>query len=302
VVSHAVEPEHSPAPHSCAGSFPSATGVQVPAVAAALHASQVPLQAPSQHTPSAQKPEAQSAPEAQARDSSLFGVHVPDRQLLPLPHSAPEAQPLPHRPAPSHVYAPQPFSTSVPAGRGEQPPSSPGRLQASHAPPHAPLQHTPSAQKPEAQSEAATQEPPLPFAPLHLTPAVQLPAVTQAPLTHSPEAHSAPVAQPLPLGSVPTQAPPLQAAAVLHSAPLAQVKLHALAPPQALAPHSLPGSIPGATGAHAPFLPATLHAMQVPVQPALQHTPSAQKPEAHWAASTQASPLARSARHWPPLQ
>ena len=103
VASHVVDPEQSPAPHSCAGSFPSATGEQVPAVATALQASQVPLHAPSQQTPSAQKPEAQSAPEAHARAPPRFGVHVPDRQLLPPSHSASVRQPVPQRPAPSQV-------------------------------------------------------------------------------------------------------------------------------------------------------------------------------------------------------
>ena len=175
-------------------------------------------------------------------------------------------------------------------------------MQASHTPPQAPLQHTPSAQKPEAQSAPAEQAPPLPFAPLQVAPEVQVPAASHAPLTHNPEAHSAPVAQPLPFGSVPMHEPPLQVAVALHSALLAQLKSHALAPVQVLAPHSLAGSAPEETGVHVPALPATLHAMQVPLQPALQQTPSTQKPEAHWADSTQVWPLARSARHWPPLQ
>ena len=68
------------------------------------------------------------------------------------------------------------------------------------------------------------------------------------------------------------------------------------------APHSFPGSVPTATAAHVPSLPAPLHAMHVPLHATSQHTPSTQKPEAHWADSTQAWPLARSARHWPPLQ
>jgi hypothetical protein len=46
-------------------------------------------------------------------------------------------------------------------------------LHATHAPLHAPLQHTPSTQKPEAQSAPWAHARPLPFGPLQVPP-VQL--------------------------------------------------------------------------------------------------------------------------------
>jgi hypothetical protein len=56
-----------------------------------------------------------------------------------------------------------------------------------------------------------------------------------------------------------------------------QADLHTPSP----SPHSLCGSVPAAKGAHVPSWPAWLQAMQVPPQARSQHTPSAQKPEAH---------------------
>jgi hypothetical protein len=47
--------------HSLAGSSPAETGTQVPALPARLQATQVPSQAPSQQTPSAQNPDSHSA-------------------------------------------------------------------------------------------------------------------------------------------------------------------------------------------------------------------------------------------------
>jgi hypothetical protein len=111
-------------------------------------------------------------------------------------------------------------------------------LHASHAPSHAPLQHTPSTQKPEAQSEACEQARPLPFGPL--------------------------------------QVPPVQLLLALQSLLSAHVASHALVPVQKLPPHSPAGSEAAASGAQVPTLPATLQAMQVPLQATSQHTPSTQ--------------------------
>ena len=51
--------------------------------------------------------------------------------------------------------------------------------------------------------------------------------------------------------------------------------------------HSFCGSVPTAMGPHSPLFPppfsAEEHAWQVPVQAALQQTPSTQKPVEHWA-------------------
>ena len=73
----------------------------------------------------------------------------------------------------------------LPAGVGEQLPSSPVWLHDRHAPPHAVLQHTPSAQWPEAHSPGPVwQEAPFIFRPQlpfkHLRPATQFASVTHA--------------------------------------------------------------------------------------------------------------------------
>ena len=159
---------------------------------------------------------------------------------------------------------PQPFSTSVPAGRGEQPPSSPGRLQATHAPLHELAQHTPSTQAPEAQSEPEVQGRPLPFGPVQL--------------------------------------PPLQSLPDLHSEPEVHVASQLAAPVQKLPPHSEAGSVPAASAVQTPEVPARLHAVQVPLQAPSQQTPSAQKPEGHCAPSTHPEPSGRRGMHVPPLQ
>jgi hypothetical protein len=51
-----------------------------------------------------------------------------------------------------------------------------------------------------------------------------------------------------------------------------------------------------------PAEPAASQASHWPAQAALQHTPSAQKPLAHWLALAQAAPRALRAVHVPPPQ
>ena len=241
----------------------------------------VPLHATSQHTPSAQKPEPHCAPCTQDWPPVRSPRHWPPLQYRPASQSPSSRHTVWHAPAPSHVNAPHPFSTSVPAGLAEHPPSSPVRLHASHAPPHAPPQHTPSTHAPDAHCDAPLHGAPFPFAPLHTSPAPQLPAGAHAPFTHCPVPHSAPVAQGLPLGLLPTHTPPAQVLPPLHSALPAQAKSQLPLPVHSDAPHSLPGSSPAATGVHAPSRPARLHAMHVPLHATSQHTPSTQNPVAH---------------------
>jgi hypothetical protein len=123
VASQALEPLQVPAPHSEDGSTKSEKAVQLPAEAGPSHASHVPSHTPVQQTPSTQYPDAQSTPVAQAWPGSRFGAHSPPRQALPASQSASTRQPDRQLPCPSQVKLPQPFSTSVPAGRAEQPPS-----------------------------------------------------------------------------------------------------------------------------------------------------------------------------------
>jgi hypothetical protein len=264
VASQLLAPVQKLPPHSLPGSVAGASGAHVPTLPATLHAMQVPLQATSQQTPSTQYPVAHWLPLLQAVPTPpVDATHRPATHAAPS-HWASLVQGRAQLPWPLQVAVPQPFSTSVPAGRGAQPPTSPGRLQASHAPVHAPLQHTPSTQKPEAQSDAWAHASPLPFGPL--------------------------------------QVPPSQLLGALHWPLLEQVARHRPAPSQKLPPHSLAGSVPAVAGAHEPALPGTLQDSQGPAQGLLQQTPSVHAPDSHSAARKQAAPSGRSATHAPKEQ
>jgi hypothetical protein len=62
--------------HSLAGSVPAGTGEQVPTLPAMLQASQAPMQALSQQTPSAQIPLEHSPGAVQSAPIDFFGMHV----------------------------------------------------------------------------------------------------------------------------------------------------------------------------------------------------------------------------------
>jgi hypothetical protein len=96
----------------------------------------------SQHTPSTQKPEAQTLPLEQA--VPFLGLQLPL-----LSHACPAAQ-LP--------------GTSVPAATCAQVPACPATLQDWQVPGQAAVeQHTPSTQKPEAQADAVAEAQPSPL-------------------------------------------------------------------------------------------------------------------------------------------
>jgi hypothetical protein len=72
------------------------------------------------------------------------------------------------------------------------------------------------------------------------------------------------------------------------------------APPQALPSVAHLGRVPTGvplTGEQVPTLPARLHAWHWLVQAALQHTPSAQKPDRHAFPTVQAVPFASFGTH-----
>jgi len=259
-------PLHWKRPHSLDGSVEAATGLQVPTLPVLLQASQVPLHAVVQQVLSAQKPVAHWLAAVQAWPAPLLHTQVPPWHVEPDLQSALPVQAARQLPtAPLQNVLPHSLAGSCPAATAVQLPAVPGRLQDSQASPHALPQHTPSAQKPDAQPEAAVHA--WPRAAL----GVQVPA--------------------------PQKLPGLQSASEAHG------EMHAaVLPRQRPRPQSLAGSVRAGSEAHVPTAPTRLQDWHAPPQPALQHTPSAQKPEAHCAASTHACPLARTARHCPPLQ
>jgi len=89
-------PSHQEAPHSPAGSLPAWTGLQVPNAPATAQVSHFPLQAFSQHTPSAQKPDWHWSARWQAPPTSSFPAHVPWTQAMPGLHSAVIVQAVSH--------------------------------------------------------------------------------------------------------------------------------------------------------------------------------------------------------------
>jgi hypothetical protein len=232
-----------------------------------LQAWQVPLQAPSQQTPSTQKPEPHPAARVHASPAAPLARQVPASQKAPALHCPSEVQVATQAASvPLQVESPHSLPGSVPAVEMVQLPTVPAALQASQAPPHAPLQHTPSAQEPE----------------LHWLP----------PLQDAPSSFFA------------VQTPPSpQKNPALQSASAAQVARQAGTPPvHQVLPHSPAGSVPATYGVQAPTVPERLHDSHVPAQAPLQHTPSAQFPEAHWLSAVQACPWARLTTQVPPEQ
>jgi hypothetical protein len=199
-------PVHSNPPHAGAGVAPAGATLQVPTAPSRLQRSQPAVQGPLQHTPSAQNPEAHSLPAPHAAPSTFFGPHVPAWQKLPALQSASALQEARQVPVPLQVALPHSPAGSVRAGRGEQVPASPARLQAWQAPLHALSQHTPSAQ--------------------------------------APELHSVPAAQASPVSFSAVQAPPAQREPALQSALEAQPDWQPPAPSQVLPPHAASGSVP----------------------------------------------------------
>jgi hypothetical protein len=148
-------------------------------------AAQLPLHAPSQHTPSTQKPVSQLAPVLQDAPSGRAATHAPPLHAYPWMQDAELAQEVGQVAPPPHVNRPQ--LPPVPAGKVVHVPSAVAPRawrQTLHPPAQAPLQHTPSAQLPE----------------LHCAPFVQgdpnASAVVHAPPVHgTPGAHCAEEAQ-----------------------------------------------------------------------------------------------------------
>jgi hypothetical protein len=167
--------------------------------------------------------------------------------------SPPEVQVASQVPAPVQVLPPHSDWGSAPSAEAVQVPSFPATLQASQGPVHETPQQTPSVQYPEAHSAARP--------------------------------HASPAAR------ADTQAPALQNFPALQSASRAHGDAQPPAPLQVKAPHSAAGSVPAASAVQPPSSPGTLQAWQVPVQAALQHTPSTQNPDAQSEAWAHASPL-----------
>jgi hypothetical protein len=126
--------------HSAAGSWPEPMLEHVPTRPARLHALHVPPHAASQHTPSAQKPLAQSP----------ATTHEPPFGVL-------------QTPAPLHTSAPaHSFDGSCSAGMFRHVPTFIARTHDWQFPPQVALQHTPSVQKPLWHSVPSMQAVPLP--------------------------------------------------------------------------------------------------------------------------------------------
>ena len=70
-------PLHSDSPHSAPGSVRTGTYAQLPSAPATLHASHVPLHAPSQHVPSTQKPDVHALAAPQVAAFAFFAAQVP---------------------------------------------------------------------------------------------------------------------------------------------------------------------------------------------------------------------------------
>ena len=243
--------------------------------------------------------------------------HVAVWQVVPLPY---RWQP----PAPSHrPLVPQeagPWSTQaglgVPGRAGTQRPSASGLVQVIQVPRQALSQQMPSTQLPEAQSAPAAQAWPLPRGPqvpptqavpgAHWSLVVQV--VAQLSPTHMDGAHG--IATPATQVPTPSHAEGgMNSVAAPAHPPRAQtVPTAYLAHPpcplqKPLSPQVSGGSrrhtscgsgTPAGAGRHSPTNSGRAQLTHGPLQARLQHTPSAQKPEAHSVPLAQGTPTSAS--------
>lgn len=184
-------------------------------------------------------------------------------------------------------------------------------LQLSQGPVHVVLQQTPSAQKLEAHSPGAVQRSPSSRRGMHCPSAVSQNAFArQSLLVVQPVRHAVPAQDEKPQDwstSVHWPAPlhwrlmSGESAVVQNDAPQdvpCAPNAHLPAPSQdaphgGVPVHSFAGSSPAATNAQVPMLPGRSHDSHVPPHAVSQHTPSAQKLEAHAVPLPHALPLGR---------
>lgn len=241
---------------------PAGAATQLPTVPARLQKSQPRPQAVLQHTPSTQLPEVHWLAPEQVRPLACFGTH----RFEPL-HQWPAAQSVSSKHEVGQL-APPPHTKGeqvdgVPAAALEQVPSCPERLQKSHPPPQAELQHTPSTQFPDWHWPAEPQVEPLAKRPSHWNMPLQKDVPTQSALV--------------------AQVVGQEAATPLH-----RYGAHS-----GLAP-----GLPSATTVQVPVVQTS----QPPEHPELQHTPSTQKPELHSLPPPQPAPSPFFATQAVPLQ
>jgi hypothetical protein len=201
--------------------------------------------------------------------------------------------------------------SAAPAGASEQAPIADASAHVRHAPAHAFSQHTPSTQKPLAQSPPAAQARPLPFLPQ--LPLWQTLGATQSSSFAQRLMHSPPTQRNGLQSRTPgcRQLPrPSQVPAVVNRSPEQLCGVHKVSagysaqPPtpshSPVRPHdALPWSVhiprgstrPSATGQQVPSRPGWLQVRHPPWHAPLQHTPSTQNPDPHWASSRQVAPL-----------
>ena len=160
----AEDPSQTNGAHEGLPALPAAIGLHVPTLPATLQASHAPSQAVSQHTPSTQLPLEHWPSAPQDSPALFFSSQAPlAPQKNPSAHCASAVQPAGQAPeSPPHTYAPHEGVPAVPGGTGVQLPPLPVRLQASHAPSQAALQHTPSTQWLLPHCSARVQDSPLP--------------------------------------------------------------------------------------------------------------------------------------------
>src|SRR5438876_697377 len=97
------------------------------------------------------------------------------------------------------------------------------------------------------------------------------------------------------------QKPEVHWLAAVQAAPRGPLGVHAPAAPQAgLGPAPAGRAVPGAQALA--VRARSQRSQPPPAHAALQHTPSAQKPEVHWLAAVQAAPIAPLGVHAPVLQ
>jgi hypothetical protein len=229
----------------------------------------------------------------------LSGAHTVPTLYLRQP-------PLPsQRPSVPHVVAPwsvqTPFVSTEPAASGVQWPIVEASAQLRQAPLHAPSQHTPSTHMPERHSASPAQVTPRFFLPhwpaTQAWPLSQSLSVVQdcvqAPVVHrygeqfcTPWGRQAPRPSHVPgvLRRVPVHEAAMQivSAAYFSQPPKPS---HVPVVPQLAAPWSTHwprgSAAPVSMGQQVPLRSGSAHETQPPPQATLQHTPSAQKPDAH---------------------
>jgi hypothetical protein len=206
---HAPDAPHRKVPHP-GSAFPSATGPHRPGLAP-VQPWQSPVQAPSQQTPSAQKPDAHSVPALQACPSVLTPstwTQAPASRAWPAGQLTP-ASPVP--PSSTLAGTQTPFSSTWPAGQ-------PAPASGQPLPVQGKTSHLPARHRSAAPQRTPTQARSMHCSDSHTSPSAQA-ALAQSRAKQLPPTHAPPLPHDSPTQRASTQRPEAHTSSIVQASP-----------------------------------------------------------------------------------